>query len=196
MREGDSEGGHRVANRHSGWHATNMTLPGKREWRDFERIIAAIEIATNRGATVTWDEDIDGRQFDVAVRFTNGPHQYLTLIECKDPRNVSCPVNRRERGGSPKRAHSQNDRRAASGQRRNPTRSKAASPLDGHTLTLDSLPSSASGIEERGSGSRPSYQRALNPSVATWSRSYPPSSALVIGCHYSVFPNYPLGNKP
>ena len=61
-----------------------MTLPGNREWRGFERIIAAIEYATNRGATVTWDEDIDGRQFDVAVRFTSGPHQYLPLIECKD----------------------------------------------------------------------------------------------------------------
>jgi len=78
---------YRVAKRPSRWHATNMALPGKRHWKGFERIIAAIEYATNRGATVTWDEDIDGRQFDVAVRFTNGPHHYLTLIECKDQKH-------------------------------------------------------------------------------------------------------------
>ena len=75
------------------------------------------------------------------------------------------------------------DARAASGQRRNPTRSKAASPPDEYTLTPDSPPSSASGIEERGTERGPSYQRALNPSVATCSRSYTKSrrsEALVI----------------
>jgi len=76
--------GYRVAKRRERWQASYMTGPAKRDWKGFERIIAAIEFSTNRGATVTWDEDIDGRQFDVAVRFSNGPHQYLTLIECKD----------------------------------------------------------------------------------------------------------------
>lgn len=61
-----------------------MPLPEKKEWRRFERLIAAIEFATNHGAAVTWNVSIEGRQFDVAIRFTNGPHQYLTLIECKD----------------------------------------------------------------------------------------------------------------
>jgi hypothetical protein len=61
-----------------------MATPRRARWTRFERIIAAIELATSRGATVTWDENIGGRQFDVTVRFTNGPHHYLTLIECKD----------------------------------------------------------------------------------------------------------------
>lgn len=61
-----------------------MNAPDKKSWQQFERIIAAIEMATSRGAKVTWNENIEGRQFDVAIRFTNGPHQYLTLIECKD----------------------------------------------------------------------------------------------------------------
>ncbi len=56
-----------------------MAGPDKKSWRRFERIIAAIELATSQGATVVWDEQIDGRQFDVAVRFTNGPHQYLKV---------------------------------------------------------------------------------------------------------------------
>lgn len=64
-----------------------MPTPQRAKWRQFERIIAAIEVATSRGAEVTWDENIEGRQFDVTVRFTNGPHQYLTLIECKDHKN-------------------------------------------------------------------------------------------------------------
>jgi len=61
-----------------------MAAIDRKSWRGFERIIAAIEFAMSRGAAVTWNENIDGRQFDVAVRFANGPHQYLTLIECKE----------------------------------------------------------------------------------------------------------------
>jgi hypothetical protein len=55
-----------------------------KQWKQFERVIAAIEVASNRGATVTWDEKIEGRQFDVAIRFPFGPHSYLALIECKN----------------------------------------------------------------------------------------------------------------
>ena len=94
----------------------------------------------------------------------------------------------RKRAGERERAarkepFRRNDACAASGQRRNPTRSKAANPPDGHMLTPDSPPFSASGNEERGTGSRLSYQRAFNSSVATCSRSYTKSrrsEALVI----------------
>lgn len=70
-----------------------MATPEKKRWKRFERIIAAIEFATNRGAAVTWDARIDGRQFDVAIRFTNGPHDYLTLVECKDQK-LPLPVEK------------------------------------------------------------------------------------------------------
>ncbi len=64
-----------------------MAAPDRKSWKRFERIIAAIELATSHGATVTWNESIEGRQFDVAVRFAKGPHQYLTLIECKEQKH-------------------------------------------------------------------------------------------------------------
>lgn len=58
-----------------------MTLqPGK--W--LERLVAAIHHAESAGAVVTWNDEIDGRQFDVTVRFNYGLHSYLTVIECKD----------------------------------------------------------------------------------------------------------------
>jgi hypothetical protein len=56
----------------------------KKKWQDFERIIAAIHAETNGAAAVTWDDEINGRQFDVVVRFKQGLHDYLTVIECKD----------------------------------------------------------------------------------------------------------------
>ena len=36
------------------------------------------------GAVVKWNDRINGRQFDVTVRFEHGPYQYLTVIECKN----------------------------------------------------------------------------------------------------------------
>ena len=54
--------------------------PGKR----LERLVAAIHHAESTGATVTWNDEINGRQFDVTVRFKFGLHTYLTVIECKD----------------------------------------------------------------------------------------------------------------
>lgn len=56
----------------------------KDKWKKFERVVAAIHKAETAGATVTWDEDIDGRQFDVVVRFKMQFYDYLVLIECKD----------------------------------------------------------------------------------------------------------------
>ena len=40
--------------------------------------------AESTGAAVTWNDEINGRQFDVTVRFKFGLHNYLTVIECKD----------------------------------------------------------------------------------------------------------------
>ncbi|PYS25085.1 MAG: hypothetical protein DMF72_02855, partial [Acidobacteria bacterium] len=53
----------------------------------FERIVAAIHMAEQKGATVRWNETINGRQFDVTVRFKHGLYEYLTVIECKDYAN-------------------------------------------------------------------------------------------------------------
>lgn len=49
-----------------------------------ERLVAAIHHAQSKGALVTWNDEIDGRQFDVTIRFKFGLHDYLTVIECKD----------------------------------------------------------------------------------------------------------------
>lgn len=57
-----------------------MTQP----WQKFERIVAAIHVAEEKGASVTWNEDIEGRQFDVVIRFKFQFYEYLVLIECKD----------------------------------------------------------------------------------------------------------------
>lgn len=54
------------------------------KWKKFERMVAAIHKAETAGATVTWNEDIDGRQFDVVLRFKMQFYDYLVLIECKD----------------------------------------------------------------------------------------------------------------
>jgi hypothetical protein len=53
-------------------------------WKQFERLVAAIHHAETQGATVTWNDNIDGRQFDVTLRFKSGLYDYLTVIECKN----------------------------------------------------------------------------------------------------------------
>jgi hypothetical protein len=58
-----------------------MTNP---PWKKFERLVAALHEADAQGATVKWNEQINGRQFDVVVRFSVGAYDYLTVIECKD----------------------------------------------------------------------------------------------------------------
>jgi hypothetical protein len=55
-----------------------------KKWKIFERLVAAIHIAEQQGACVTWNEKINGRQFDVTIRFKYGFYEYLTVIECKD----------------------------------------------------------------------------------------------------------------
>lgn len=61
------------------------------KWKKFERLIAAIHKAEQKGANVKWNDEIDGRQFDVTIRFKEGLYEYLTVIECKDYSN-SVPV--------------------------------------------------------------------------------------------------------
>jgi hypothetical protein len=52
--------------------------------KQLERLVAAIQHAESTGALVTWNDTIEGRQFDVTVRFRFGLHSYLTVIECKE----------------------------------------------------------------------------------------------------------------
>lgn len=65
------------------------------KWETFEKIVAAIHLAEMQGATVTWNEQIEGRQFDVTIRFKVGFYEYLTLIECKDF-NIPIPIEKVE----------------------------------------------------------------------------------------------------
>jgi hypothetical protein len=55
-----------------------------KKWKKFERIVAAIHLAEAKGAKVAWNEDINGRQFDVVIRFKFQFYDYLVIIECKD----------------------------------------------------------------------------------------------------------------
>ncbi len=61
------------------------------KWKKFERLVAALHIAEQKGAKVVWNDIINGRQFDVTVRFKAGLYNYLTVIECKNYTN-SVPV--------------------------------------------------------------------------------------------------------
>jgi len=61
-----------------------MVIMSNPTWKKFERLVAAIHHAETQGATVTWDDNIDGRQFDVTLRFKAGIYDYLTVIECKN----------------------------------------------------------------------------------------------------------------
>lgn len=49
-----------------------------------ERIVAGIHAVTTEDAEVTWNETINGRQFDVVVRFVIGTLRYLVLVEVKN----------------------------------------------------------------------------------------------------------------
>ena len=61
------------------------------KWTLFEKLVAEIHRAELQGAEVCWNDEIEGRQFDVIVRFTAGFYSYLTVIEVKhhvDPLKV------------------------------------------------------------------------------------------------------------
>ena len=53
-------------------------------WEKFERLVAAINATKMKGADVKWNDKINGRQFDVVIRFNLGDYKYLTVVECKD----------------------------------------------------------------------------------------------------------------
>lgn len=63
-----------------------------KDWKQFEVLVAALHHSSTNGGTVTWDERINGRQFDVTVRFTHAGHDYLTVIECRD-QEIAVPVS-------------------------------------------------------------------------------------------------------
>ncbi len=49
-----------------------------------ERIVAGIHAVTTEDADVAWNETINGRQFDVVVRFVVGTLRYLVVVEVKN----------------------------------------------------------------------------------------------------------------
>jgi hypothetical protein len=49
-----------------------------------ERIVAGIHAVSTDGADVRWNDVINGRQFDVVVRFKLGTLNYLVLVEVKN----------------------------------------------------------------------------------------------------------------
>jgi hypothetical protein len=49
-----------------------------------ERVVAGIHAVSSGDAEVTWNESINGRQFDVVVRFQLGTLAYLVLVEVKN----------------------------------------------------------------------------------------------------------------
>jgi hypothetical protein len=49
-----------------------------------ERLVAGIQEVSTEGAEVRWNEELNGRQFDVVVRFRMGTLRYLVLIEVKN----------------------------------------------------------------------------------------------------------------
>lgn len=65
----------------------NIATVTEKKWEKFERVVAAIHLAQAKGATVTWNEQIDGRQFDVVIRFKFQFYDYVVLIECKDQKS-------------------------------------------------------------------------------------------------------------
>jgi len=49
-----------------------------------ERVVAGIHSVTSKGAEVAWNSVINGRQFDVVVKFTLGTLAYLVVVEVKN----------------------------------------------------------------------------------------------------------------
>jgi hypothetical protein len=58
------------------------------KWKRFERLAAALHAVQMKGATVKWDDHINGYQVDVSIRFSVGPYHYLHIMECRDHRRA------------------------------------------------------------------------------------------------------------
>jgi hypothetical protein len=57
----------------------------EKKWHQSERLVAAIHQAfSGAEAKIKWNDDIDGRQFDLTVRFSHLAYDYLTVVEVKD----------------------------------------------------------------------------------------------------------------
>jgi len=41
----------------------------KKSWQEFSRLVAAIYHAQSAGGNVTWNDKINGHQFDVTIRY-------------------------------------------------------------------------------------------------------------------------------
>ena len=65
-------------------HLRELTNPPAKQGRWLERLVAAMHVAKTPDVAVRWNDAINGRQFDVTLRFRKGVHDYLTVIECKD----------------------------------------------------------------------------------------------------------------
>ena len=64
----------------------------EKKWKLFEKVVAAINKAKVQGGEVRWDEWINGRQFDVTIRFrVGGLYQHLVVIECRDEKHPIKP---------------------------------------------------------------------------------------------------------
>jgi hypothetical protein len=63
--------------------------PKEAKWKIFEKLVAAIHKAEQKGAEIKWNDRIYGRQFDVTVRFKAGTYNYLTVVECREKNNPS-----------------------------------------------------------------------------------------------------------
>lgn len=64
-----------------------MAARRKSDGQEFEKLVAALQVAEEEGAQVQWDEWIQGRQFDVTIRRQTESGVHLTLVECKDLRH-------------------------------------------------------------------------------------------------------------
>ena len=66
--------------------------PENPRWERFKRFVAAIRRAVDPRAQVKWNDSINGRQFDVTLRFRKGLYDYLTAIECNFLRNSASAI--------------------------------------------------------------------------------------------------------
>jgi hypothetical protein len=72
----------RIGRPHARDHRAYSALMDK--WKRFERLTAALHVLRMQGAAVTWNDEINGYQIDVSVRFRFGWYDYLVVVECKD----------------------------------------------------------------------------------------------------------------
>jgi hypothetical protein len=60
----------------------------EKKWKLFEKLVAAINKVRVKGGDVRWNEWINGRQFDVTIRFRLGElYEHLVVIECRDEKD-------------------------------------------------------------------------------------------------------------